>query len=617
MRRLVEGHPLDIGGSNDSPVIGVEHEYRVLDGDTQLDFATLLHGLAVDGARLDPTDPNAYRTRWGGLVTADGREAEVATAPVLLQPDCTSELEWRTVVARRTLASILPGSLRLDGYSTHLNLEIDDDDVVGAGRLFVRHFAPAMMLLLDRRTSPGLLVRPRCGRLEIGGEYCHGVQLRAAATFAAAGGLACGAATRSRDVRRHLPRPVRARVRPSNIRAGWYVDRRAFGVDLYEHGRGTPLSWDGRSLTAQDHLVEAWERSRGIVEPLLARDELFVVDRVVDGALPLPLEAEPAVQEPIGPFIETAFGRALAPRARPGYLVEPVSIAWEAVAFRLRGRRDAIACIPRGSLAEFLDDLDAGRLDAAIGAFLGSAPQGRVLRVAAQTSTPGLFDELASPGAIAPAERLPGRPRRSGSGAGTPRDSRRNKRREARGPRRVLIAAGAAAIVVIAVAAVAVANSVRSNKVTAGGAAAVGAKFDFQFKVVSTKAGPHFTGSVPAVGSTTSLAVDANCQTTCSFLLDSIPNGAVPFANLGLPLAGSGDHLTGSRDSSRNAPGCNATNAVHQELSLDVRRDAQGKVTGFSGSYVLVHPGGVEETNAAGGTCATFDISYAFTGTPA
>jgi len=201
-------------------VFGVEHEYRVYDGDQQLDFESLLHGLQVDGLRLDPTDPNAYRTRWGGVVTADGREAEIATAPVLLRPGCTTELEWRTVVAHHALASALPDHVRLDGYSTHLNLEVDDGDVVAAGRLFVHHFAPAMMLLLDRPTSPGLLVRPRCGRLELGGEYCRGDQLRAAATFAAAGGLACAAAVRSRDNRRHLPRAVRARVRPAKIRTG-------------------------------------------------------------------------------------------------------------------------------------------------------------------------------------------------------------------------------------------------------------------------------------------------------------------------------------------------------------------------------------------------------------
>jgi hypothetical protein len=295
MRRRVEGFPLDVRASVGAPVLGIEHEYRVLDGERQLDFAPLLHTLRFEGLRLDPTDPNAYRTPWGGLVTSDGREAEVAIAPVSLRPGCTSELEWRTLIARRTLAAALPEHLHLDGYSTHLNLEVDDNDVVAAGRLFVKRFAPAMMLLLDRPTSPGLLVRPRCGRLELGGEYCQGDQLRVAATFAAAAGLACAAAARSRDARRHLPRPVRSRVRPSNIRAGWYIDRRAFGADLYRDGRATQLRWGaGHTWTAQAHLHETWERARPMAESLFDDRELLLVDQVIDGTSALPLETASA-----------------------------------------------------------------------------------------------------------------------------------------------------------------------------------------------------------------------------------------------------------------------------------------------------------------------------------
>jgi len=146
--------------------------------------------------------------------------------------------------------------------------------------------------VLDRRAAPGLLVRPRGGRLELGGEYCRGEQLRAAGVFAAAASLTCAAAVRSRQAKRSLPRPVRARVRPSNIRAGWYIDRRAFGTDLYRDGRAARLrSRAGGSLLAQDHLSEAWQRARPVVDALLDAAELGLVDRVVDGELPIPLEA--------------------------------------------------------------------------------------------------------------------------------------------------------------------------------------------------------------------------------------------------------------------------------------------------------------------------------------
>src|SRR5437763_13254720 len=124
--RLAAGVPLAVGLRADTPVVGIEHEYRVLAGDRQVDFAAVLHGLPVDGVRLDPSDANAYRTASGALVTADGREAEVATAPVSLRPGCTVEVEWRAFVAREQLRAVLPPALLLDGYSTHLNVEVDD-----------------------------------------------------------------------------------------------------------------------------------------------------------------------------------------------------------------------------------------------------------------------------------------------------------------------------------------------------------------------------------------------------------------------------------------------------------------------------------------------------------
>jgi hypothetical protein len=463
--RAIEGLPLELGIRPSAPVVGIEHEYRVLDGDEQLNFADLLHGLNVDGVRLDPTDPNAYRCNWGGLITVDGREAEVATPPVALGPGCLTELDWRANGARSALATVLPPQLHLDGYSTHLSVELADRDVVGAGRLFVTRFAPAMMLLLDRPSSPGLLVRPRRGRFELGGEYCTGDQLRVAAAFAAAASLTCADALRSRATRRHLPAAVRARVRPSNIRAGWYVDRHAFGADLYRDGRRTRLRLTGgRTRTAQAHLHEAWACSRPTIETLLAANELELVDRVVDGTAPLPLEADPTTTETNASFDPNPFERVGRARCRPRFTVEPVAIGWDAVVFSLVGERNAIACIPRRSLDVFLDDLDAERLDEPIGHFLASPPSGRVLQAADQTRVPGLFDEVSSTEAIAPPERKPGRPPRFGARSGGPPGDRRSKsRRPPRRPRRALVAAGILVAVLVA-AGVALASRGTNNK---------------------------------------------------------------------------------------------------------------------------------------------------------
>ncbi|MEY2451269.1 MAG: hypothetical protein QOD92_843 [Acidimicrobiaceae bacterium] len=152
-------------------------------------------------------------------------------------------------------------------------------------------------------------------------------------------------------------------------------------------------------------------------------------------------------------------------RQRPGFTVEPEAIAWNAVAFKVRGQRDGVACVPRNSLASFLDDLDDGRLDPVIRDFLAGPPSGRVLRTVAQTETPGLFDELSSPDAIVPGERRPGRPGRFGRGGGTPTGSRRDKRARRPHPRRLPVA-GALIAGVLTVAAVAVALQSNDKKDT-------------------------------------------------------------------------------------------------------------------------------------------------------
>ncbi len=173
----------------------------------------------------------------------------------------------------------------------------------------------------------------------------------------------------------------------------------------------------------------------------------------------------------------SAFERLHHDRRRPGYTIEPLAIAWDAVAFKVEGRRDAIACAPRRTLDDFLDQLDRGDLDEAINAFLAAPPSGRVLRAARQARRPGLFDSMASSGAITPAERVPGRTALGlGGGGGSPLAARQDKGqhrpRRPRLPKRFLV--GAAAVgTVVAVGAVAVAvtgGGGNKSVETAGGA---------------------------------------------------------------------------------------------------------------------------------------------------
>ena len=98
----------------------MEHEFRVnLDG-RQIDFRQVIHRLPIDGLRIDPADPDAYRCPWGGTITADGPEAEIAIAPVAAGPAMAGRVVGTGARARAELEAILPPGATLEGYSTHL-----------------------------------------------------------------------------------------------------------------------------------------------------------------------------------------------------------------------------------------------------------------------------------------------------------------------------------------------------------------------------------------------------------------------------------------------------------------------------------------------------------------
>ena len=88
--------------------------------------------------------------------------------PVLVQPGFSIEVVERATHARAHLAGLL-SHRQLHGYSTHISVSVPTRIVDAVACEFISLFTPAMMLLMDRSDSPGLLVRPRPGRLELGG----------------------------------------------------------------------------------------------------------------------------------------------------------------------------------------------------------------------------------------------------------------------------------------------------------------------------------------------------------------------------------------------------------------------------------------------------------------
>lgn len=302
-------------------LVGIEHEYRVLDdADAAVDFRRWIHRLGIEGRRLDPADPNAIRCRWGGVITADGAEAEIATAPVRVRPGFVARAEAQARSAEAALSSVLPPGCRLDGYSTHVSVSLAPELAEGIAPLYARTFGPALMLLMDRATSPGLLVRPRPGRLELCGEHVAGEALRAVVAFAAGSVLAIA--------RGQYPFPVDIEVVPARERYGWYVDRRAFGCDLYALGREARLQRSRRgAISAQAHLAESWHIARQALAGIARADDVAAADALVRSDVPLPLgpverHARPSVTTT---NVVSAYGLAIRTYTRPRFTAVPIA----------------------------------------------------------------------------------------------------------------------------------------------------------------------------------------------------------------------------------------------------------------------------------------------------
>lgn len=336
---------------DEGPVCGVEHEYEVRDAaGAALDFRTVADGLGL-GRRLDPGDPHAHRGPWGGVVTADGREAEVVSPPVPVGPSAADVVHAYAVAGRRHLEEHLPEGATLTGYSTHISTAVPDDAVRRVAALVVRHLSPALMLLLDRSTSPGLLIRPRPGRLEVCGEFAEGRTLRLAVAVVVAAGQLCA------GERPPLPPRFRVRTERSKQRFGTYVDRRAFGPDLYAEGRAAVLRRRGGTVTAGEHLAEVVALLADRLP--LADDDLAALHAVVAGDAPLPSESPGSDDAPrVG-----APALHLCPRVAGQVRVEFVTATWWTYVVKLSGTRERWLTVPRTWLRSFLDRLDDGSLD--------------------------------------------------------------------------------------------------------------------------------------------------------------------------------------------------------------------------------------------------------------
>lgn len=374
--------------------VGVEHELRLWSAGAQVDFRTMLPAVAAGLRTLDPGDPRARRLPSGVALTADGREAELATPPVPWAPGAPARLEALLAAERSVLAARaaeVVGPVEVTGFSTHVNLGVPDAVVVDVGERFTRHCGLVTALVGEPRSSSGLLVRPRRGRLEIGGEYAEGAHLLALVTYAgtAVSALLDGA------LPPELPPPV---VVPSREKYGWFLPPEGAYRDLL-----------GDGAAGRDLLRVSWDHLR----PWCVRDGVDPdpVDRLVHGAA---LRSEDPATAPDACVLladPSDSGDAPPPtgprRLADGIEAETLWLTWSHVVWAFTdGRRHVHAVLPIDEEPDFLASLDDGRLDEVLRRELRRRIGRRRLLVHAQVGEHLWWHEV-RPGALVPAERGP------------------------------------------------------------------------------------------------------------------------------------------------------------------------------------------------------------------
>jgi hypothetical protein len=359
------------------PVVGVEQEFSLLDGTKRVGFRSHIEQIGLGQPSLDPDDPNAHRLATGSVVTCDGDEAEIASAPIEIAPGFgAAAWDWAACETGE-LADRLPNHLRLQGFSTHISVEVPESLAPLVAAVYATRFGPGMLVAMDGPEAPGLRVRPRHRRLELCGDYVEGQRLSDAVEYAAGSVAACVAAIID-DATDDLPRTVPAVLRAAVERPGWFIDRSSIGVE---------------AGVLDDHVAASAVVARAALE-----DWLVKIDRLNDRTKLV--ERRPT----------TPFARVLGQRERPGYALAPVMVTWPLVVFigaEATSGEPAFVTVPRDWLGAFLDRLDEGELDAAILDHLTERPRREThAKSWADVSTPGLFDHIPSRLALLPNEPM-------------------------------------------------------------------------------------------------------------------------------------------------------------------------------------------------------------------
>ena len=364
-------------------VVGVEHEYSLFDGDEQTDFRTIVRDLDLGSSHLDPSDPFSYRRQSGSVVTCDTREAEIALPPLSITPGfSTKAVHWATAEAE-ALRRRLPAGLRMEGYSTHISVEVPEQLVVEVAKTYVERFAPTLMLLMDGAEPSGLRIRPRHRRVELCGDFVDGGRLEEAIEFAV-GSIGACLQSFSGATGIDLPPQVTAKTSPAIERRGWFINCASFDLDPKTPRGGTLQLTESGSMPVKDHVAGAMASARAALSSLMGSQDTVL-------------------------SADTPFSGLLDVRERRGFDMAPVMITWPLTIFMVATvdcRQPAFVVVPREWLQPFVEKLASGDLDQPIRRYLMSTRRRKRLESWPDAQRPGLCDVISSRNDLMPAEPL-------------------------------------------------------------------------------------------------------------------------------------------------------------------------------------------------------------------
>lgn len=372
---------------------GVEQEFEIFLAGAKLDFQLVFPAIArkLGGVPFRSRDLAAVVDP-GYMLASDDTEAEFATAPIDLAGTGALDLAGEVARCRESLLdALLDGHAdEVRGYSTHLNLGLRHGGEIGLALAVAELAGPSLTLLLEGPDSPGLLIRPRPLRLEIGTEYVDGDDLIVAGILLLAG--AVRALERGGGALAGWPRAQIQRWEIGVMRGGVYLPRDAFSQSIHARRRDARIRLnDGGVLSAGAIL----ERTASLAAAELAA---VVHPRCTDvllrlastrGLLPLEQAGDVAHvgRRPRRPAA-AASARVLAALAASRHTASsPLFVDWHGAAFSVPGRPGLAFGVPWAALASFLDLV--GRH--ALGSLRGALPIGGMLRDLGQLASIGLF----------------------------------------------------------------------------------------------------------------------------------------------------------------------------------------------------------------------------------